>query len=166
MKLVVIKGSDSQKEFRLHDGMNSVGRGVTNRIRLLDPRVSRKHCKIRKIGLSLYLSDLGTKNGTKVNGVLVGEQELKIFDEIHIGKTVLKLVREDYSVETELQKHSRSLWFRFLGIFVRKIRTADAGDGFDKFARRRGRRFWRPHVDTEPPEADSETVFSHSDPDS
>jgi len=94
MKLIIVKGSGEEKEFRLHDGMNTVGRGITNRIRLLDPRVSRKHCRIRKIGLSLTVSDLGTKNGTLLNGRSVVEEELKVLDEIKVGKTTLRIDRK------------------------------------------------------------------------
>jgi pSer/pThr/pTyr-binding forkhead associated (FHA) protein len=166
MKVVVIKGSEDIREFRLHDGMNSIGRGITNRIRLLDPRVSRKHCKIRKVGLSLFLSDLGTKNGTQVNGQPVHEQELKLFDEIKVGKTVLKIVEEDYSPEAVIRMSPRSFLRNIVRIIRKKEPLEPAAGEFAKFPRKRRKRLWRPRVDTEPPEGDSETIFSHTDPDS
>lgn len=168
MKLIVIKGGGREKEFRLHDGTNSIGRGITNRIRLLDPRVSRKHCKIRKVGLSLYLTDLGTKNGTLVNGTAVLEQELKDFDEIKIGKTILKLVREDYPPPLTPRISPRGIVESLLGFFLRRPEAgADPTvDEFAKFAHRGRKRLWRPRVDTDPPEASSETAVTTTDPDS
>ncbi|RJP14881.1 MAG: FHA domain-containing protein [Candidatus Abyssobacteria bacterium SURF_5] len=168
MKLVLIKGSGEIREFRLHDGINTIGRGVTNRIRLLDPGVSRRHCRIRKLGLSLFLSDLGTKNGTHVNGQSVKEQELKLFDEIKIGKTILKLVEQDYPSEMALQTSEPGFLRNLLNFFLRrKYQPAEqAGNDFARFARKSRKKIWRPRLDTDPPEAHVDTAFSHTDPDS
>jgi pSer/pThr/pTyr-binding forkhead associated (FHA) protein len=168
MKVIVIKGAASEREFRLHDGTNTIGRGITNRIRLLDPRVSRRHCKIRKIGLSLFLSDMGTKNGTQVNGKTVLDQELKVFDEIRIGKTILKIVREDHPPQLTKNLGPRSLIDSLVGFLFRNSQNGGEPvvDEFAKFARKRRKSLWRPHTDTEPPEGHSETVVSTTDPDS
>ncbi len=168
MKVIVVRGSGEEQEFRLHDGINSVGRGLGNRIRLLDPRVSRKHCKIRKVGCSLFLMDLGTRNGTQVNGKTVVEQELKLYDEIRIGKTVLKVVEEDYVLERVPLNGPRSLFKKIRSAFSgrRERRAESPEDDFSKYAPRRRKRLWRPKADTDPPEGRSETVISTTDPDS
>lgn len=167
MKLIVIKGSGEEKEFRLHDGINTIGRGITNRIRLLDPRVSRKHCRIRKVGLSLSLSDLGTKNGTRLNGRPIVEEDLKVLDEIKVGKTVLKIVGDDYLLQSGEPNGWSGRFPNLLRILSAFRKTGkQSQDEFARFARRGRKRLWRPHVDTEPPEGESETVISHTDPDS
>ena len=48
----------------------SIGRHPTNTIRVRDDRASRKHCVINRGPDGLfYVRDLGSRNGTKVNGV-------------------------------------------------------------------------------------------------
>jgi pSer/pThr/pTyr-binding forkhead associated (FHA) protein len=168
MKIAVVKGAGEGTVFRLHDGINSVGRDVTSRVRLLDLRVSRKHCKIRKVGQSLFLSDLGTKNGTSVNGVSVTEQELKLSDQIKVGSTTLRVVGEDYVLEkaTRLPRPMSSLR-RFFAAIHRDKEEAKVEDGESvKFKHRSWRAIWRPSVDTDPPEGRQETAMSRTDPDS
>lgn len=166
MKMIIEKGSGACSEFRLHDGMNSIGRDVSNRIRLLDPGVSRKHCKIRKIGGSLFLLDLGTKNGTQVNGSRVKTQELKLGDRVKVGRTVLLLVEDDYiPVAPPLGTVPLTFLRRVRELLSREPERADsAASEYPIFFRRRRQAFWRPRIDTDPPEAGNETVISHSDP--
>ncbi len=167
MKMVVAKGLDEGAVFRLHDGVNIVGRDVTSRVRLLDPRISRKHCKIRKVGRSLFLSDLGTKNGTSVNGLSVTEKELKIGDQIKLGGTILKVVDEDFVPDTvPMLSRPVSLFKRFfIGLFGQKEAEEAEESALAKFSPRRFRPIWRPSVDTDPPEGRQETVVSRTDPD-
>ena len=47
VQVVVEKGSGKGSVFRLHDGVNMLGRDIGNRIKLSDPKVSRLHCEIR-----------------------------------------------------------------------------------------------------------------------
>jgi predicted component of type VI protein secretion system len=169
MKLIVVKGSGAGTEFRLHDGINMLGRDVTNRVRLLDTKVSRRHCRIRKLGRSLFLFDLGTKNGTLVNGVSVEEQELRIGDQIKVGSTLLEVADEHHVSGKAYESPAPASFFRSITMAVfgqRRRQGAAAVEGeFGKFFRRTRKSFWRPSVDTDPPEGRRETVISHSDPD-
>ena len=96
VNVVIEKGTGAGDVFRLHDGINTLGRDIANRIRLLDLRVSRNHCKIRKVGRSLSIIDLGTRNGTMVNDRSITEAELAVGDLIKIGNTSLRIVDEEY----------------------------------------------------------------------
>lgn len=169
MKVVVKKGVGAGTAFWLHDGMNMLGRDVTNRIRLLDPRVSRRHCKIRKIGRSLFIYDLGTKNGTLVNGDPVSEQELAIGDQIKVGNTIVTIVDASYVPEKTVEQPGAFSFFRhmpFVFFGQRRGREVEKVDeDFAKFARKGRRPIWKPHVDTDPPEGRSKTVIPHTDPD-
>ncbi len=169
MKVVIKKGIGVGNAFWLHDGMNMLGRDVTNRIRLLDPRVSRQHCKIRKIGRSLFIYDLGTKNGTLVNGDHVSEQELTIGDRIKVGNTILTIVDASYVPEKTVGQTGPLSFFRhipFAFFFQRGSgKTEEVDKDFAKFARKGRRSIWRPHVDTDPPEGRSKTEVPHTDPD-
>lgn len=66
----------------------SIGRMAGNTIAIEDEvGASRRHCQILKISSGFELSDLGSTNGTKVNGQAVKRHKLKDGDEIRIGET-------------------------------------------------------------------------------
>jgi adenylate cyclase len=72
-------------ELRAH---NSLGRHPSNTIQLLDKIVSKEHCVIERRGETFVLRDLGSLNGTYINGERVaGEQQLRNGDEIALGTT-------------------------------------------------------------------------------
>ncbi|HEX4473613.1 MAG TPA: adenylate/guanylate cyclase domain-containing protein [Polyangiaceae bacterium] len=71
---------------------NTLGRHPTNSIQLLDKIVSKEHCVIERRGFQFVLRDLGSLNGTYVNGERVnGERSLKHGDEIALGSTRARL---------------------------------------------------------------------------
>ena len=68
----------------------SIGRLGENTISLPDEQgSSRRHCQILKISSGFELADLGSTNGTKVNGQKVKRHKLKDGDTHAIGDTVL-----------------------------------------------------------------------------
>jgi adenylate cyclase len=71
---------------------NTLGRHPTNSIQLLDKIVSKEHCVIERRGNQFVLRDLGSLNGTYVNGERVnGERALRHGDEIALGSTRARL---------------------------------------------------------------------------
>jgi hypothetical protein len=60
-------------------------------IALLDGSVSRTHCLVFVDQGRASLADLMSTNGTKVNGALVRDVDLKPGDVIHVGKTKLRV---------------------------------------------------------------------------
>jgi pSer/pThr/pTyr-binding forkhead associated (FHA) protein len=63
-----------------------VGRSPTAHVRIDDPRVSRLHARIEMRDDGAYVEDLGSRNGTVVEGVPVsGSRRLAVGDEIGIG---------------------------------------------------------------------------------
>ncbi|HEY5961964.1 MAG TPA: FHA domain-containing protein, partial [Polyangiaceae bacterium] len=67
---------------------NSLGRHPGNTVQLLDRIVSKEHCIIEQRGELFVLRDLGSLNGTYVNGDrVVGERALRSGDEIALGAT-------------------------------------------------------------------------------
>jgi len=82
--LITPEGQQSV-ELRAH---NSLGRHPSNSIQLLDKIVSKEHCIIERRGTSFVLRDLGSLNGTYVNGErVVGERPLRHNDEMALGMT-------------------------------------------------------------------------------
>ena len=68
----------------------TVGRMPESNIVLADPNVSRNHAEIRPQGNGFVVIDLGSTNGTRVNGVRVTEQELTDGDELTFGNTRMR----------------------------------------------------------------------------
>ena len=62
-----------------------VGRGPQCDVAVLDLRASRAHCRIERHGAQHVLHDLGSQNGTTLNGQLVDRSALNAGDEIGVG---------------------------------------------------------------------------------
>ncbi|MEM7812475.1 MAG: FHA domain-containing protein [Planctomycetota bacterium] len=67
----------------------SIGREEDNTVRLNDDRVSRFHAKLQANGERIILTDLGSTNGTRVNGRPVQVRLLRAGDQITIGRCLL-----------------------------------------------------------------------------
>lgn len=87
--LFVIQGRDQGKRFELHDHILGVGRDVSNRVRLHDTEVSRRHAEIRQTKDGYRWVDLGSSNGTYVNNERVEGHELRSGDRVQVGKTLM-----------------------------------------------------------------------------
>ena len=72
------------------DEIVTIGRLPECAIALDDPNVSRRHAQVRRDGQHVLVVDLGSTNGTKVNGVTIREQRLAAGDTITIGTTTLR----------------------------------------------------------------------------
>ena len=77
------------RRFALGEKPVVLGRMSDCDIVLADPRASRQHAEIQPVGHGFVLSDLGSMNGTVVNGTPVRERQLSDGDEIRVGSTVL-----------------------------------------------------------------------------
>ncbi|MFN2587321.1 MAG: FhaA domain-containing protein [Actinomycetota bacterium] len=67
-----------------------IGRMSTNDVVLSDPNVSRRHAELRRDGDRWVLVDLGSTNGTTVNGKLAREHELNHGDRLMFGSTRIR----------------------------------------------------------------------------
>lgn len=83
---VVKRGSSIGQRFPLKKGEITLGRDPQSDIFLGDITVSRKHAKVTIEQSSFSVMDVGSLNGTYVNGVRVERQDLKHGDELQIGK--------------------------------------------------------------------------------
>jgi signal transduction histidine kinase len=88
--LIVIKGAaDEGKQFDLAGDHIGVGRDAANRVRLHDTEVSRRHAEFVQTPEGYRLLDVGSANGTFVNGQSIRDVLLQPGDQIQIGQTVL-----------------------------------------------------------------------------
>jgi FHA domain len=84
-RLVIRPGSPGAWEVTLKTGANSLGRNPSNDVKLDDPSVSGSHCEIRLENEHAAIKDLGSTNGTFVNGAPVSEAALGPGHTIHLG---------------------------------------------------------------------------------
>ncbi|MGV9746180.1 DUF3662 and FHA domain-containing protein [Rhodococcus zopfii] len=82
----------SGRYYQLREGSNIIGRGQDAQFRLPDTGVSRRHIDIRWDGSVAMLSDLGSTNGTTVNGAPVQDWQLADGDVVRAGHSEI-LVR-------------------------------------------------------------------------
>jgi adenylate cyclase len=89
---LVLKGlAGDLTEYPLADLINVLGRSTTASVRLADREVSRKHSQIDREGEDFILRDLGSSNGTFLNGKRIfGPSRLKDGDEVVIGTSKME----------------------------------------------------------------------------
>lgn len=102
--LTVIAGKSAGRVYRLESEETILGRSNNATIVIEDEGVSRRHARITETGGSHVLSDLGSRNGTILNGTLITEPTvLHDGDRIRIGtSTVFKFGYQD-ELEESLQ---------------------------------------------------------------
>ncbi len=83
--------------FILEEPRFTIGRGPQNSLCLPDAAVSRYHAQIVRLGRDFLLQDLGSTNGSYVNGVRVSEQLLNNDDNLQFGKAGPKLLFKQFT---------------------------------------------------------------------
>jgi len=96
-KLVLSLNGVVQGEYELNQERITVGRKPENEIPIDNLAVSGKHALIITILDDSFLEDLGSTNGTYVNGKLIKKHALKNGDVVAIGKHELKYINESAS---------------------------------------------------------------------
>lgn len=85
-KLTIRSGTAESTSHDLVEETYTIGRSPESSIRLDDPSVSSRHAELVLIAQNCYLKDLGSTNGTLVNGQAVKEVQLRAGDHIRFGK--------------------------------------------------------------------------------
>jgi DNA-binding NtrC family response regulator/pSer/pThr/pTyr-binding forkhead associated (FHA) protein len=80
-------------------GRLTLGRGATADLQFVDGKVSREHCRIDATGVRAMIEDLGSQNGTYVNGEVIGRPTpIAEGDEIMVGDTLLLVAGDQIEV--------------------------------------------------------------------
>ena len=90
---VFVEGSDAH--LILRNGSNVIGRGQDCDLQLFDQGVSRRHVDIQYDGRYAVVYDLGSTNGTAVNGQPIGSHQLRHGDVLRIGHSRLVYQQEN-----------------------------------------------------------------------
>lgn len=110
--LIVLKGEEIGRDFRLRRKGTVIGRSDTAEIRLPDDGASREHARVDYRGTgsaddpTFVITDLGSTNHTFVNSKRVESVQLRDGDKIQIGDTILKFVALD-SIEASFHAEVR-----------------------------------------------------------
>jgi tetratricopeptide (TPR) repeat protein len=88
--LVVVQGEEEGREIELTQNQVTMGRGADNDLVFPDIACSRRHCILEKRDGDYVVTDLGSGNGTVVNGSRIQNVVLNDGDEIEIGSTILQ----------------------------------------------------------------------------
>jgi predicted component of type VI protein secretion system len=90
-RLVVVEGEDVGSGYDL-GARTTMGREEGNDVKVGDPMSSRQHALIERVGDAYQITDLGSSNGTLVNGVRISTPvALKPRDRIQIGNQVYQI---------------------------------------------------------------------------
>lgn len=91
-KLVVVAGKLRGTEYVLEEGENTLGRDDSCSIHFPVQGVSKKHFSITVTGESCYISDLGSSNGTFLNGKAIKRATAQNGDKIALPDTIIQVV--------------------------------------------------------------------------
>lgn len=88
-QLIVRRGPQPNQSYELNKDIVTLGRDITNDIVINDPEVSRHHLRMTRGAGGFTIEDLGSTNGTFVNGQrLTGARPLRPGDMVGLGETV------------------------------------------------------------------------------
>jgi diguanylate cyclase (GGDEF)-like protein len=125
---VVIQGREIGREYRLRRSPLILGRDEGVHVRLPDEGVSRRHAMIELSWDSdrrvkrIVIRDLGSTNGTLVNGEVVASSDLREGDKIRLGDTVLKFVLQDaLDARFHREVHNRIAYDQLTGLLTKEF---------------------------------------------
>ncbi|MES1176994.1 MAG: ATP-binding protein [Myxococcales bacterium] len=106
-RLIVMEGPQAGQKFKI-DGDVVLGRAIDSTVVLEDPEVSRSHVRITRAHTGAYIiEDMGSRNGTQVNGIPIQKQYLVFGDKIQVGPRVLILFAPFDPIEDQLLQRQR-----------------------------------------------------------
>lgn len=86
-KLLILSGPNVGREIQIEKDLFTIGAGTQNDLIIVDSSASRRHCEIQQREDGFFLRDLGSTNGTMVQGVRVCEVYLTQGVEFQVGAT-------------------------------------------------------------------------------
>jgi predicted component of type VI protein secretion system len=101
--MVMFRADGQRRSFSVTRDMTVVGRREDCDLRIPLSDVSRKHCRLIINGEAIKIEDLGSSNGTYVNGERVQHAELSPGDTLQIGPVVFVLQVDGFPTDEDLQ---------------------------------------------------------------
>lgn len=82
----------------------TIGRAPENTLQLVDPAISRNHCRIERVGRGIAVTD-ESRNGTFINGSAVQSAELIDGDQVAVGPWTIRLQRDEPKADITVIDH-------------------------------------------------------------
>ncbi len=98
-EIIITREGQGVERYLVNKDRMTIGRAATNDIVLEDLSVSRSHAEISVEGDRFFLTDMGSANGLRVNGVSITDTELFHDDVILIGESTLLFVTTQSETE-------------------------------------------------------------------
>jgi signal transduction histidine kinase len=108
-RLVVLSGAQVGRKYRVDQDVLKIGRADECDVVVEDPQTSRRHvCVQRETDQRFYASDLGSRNGTWINGeALQGQRALAFGDRISVGANTTLLFTYDDPLEEQVLQQQK-----------------------------------------------------------
>ncbi|MEJ2363713.1 MAG: FHA domain-containing protein [Deltaproteobacteria bacterium] len=103
--LIIESGSTQERVFPFYQKI-TIGRQSTNDISIADRLVSKRHAVIGRVKGQIVVKDLGSRNGTLVNGDKVEKAILSSGDRLKIGGAMLRFFKKEEPGKTSSDKTS------------------------------------------------------------
>lgn len=107
LTLEVISGKSKGRKRRFSGVRMVIGRSPECEFHIPDPSVSRRHLELVQDESGVLMRDLGSGNGTRVNGEITSERILEHGDEIDLGQTTVRFVDEIAAIRLAREAEAR-----------------------------------------------------------
>jgi pSer/pThr/pTyr-binding forkhead associated (FHA) protein len=88
----IVQGNEAGRSYRFEKNIVTIGRSLDNDVVLTDIAVSRRHTRLARQGNNVFVEDMGSGNGTVVNGIKTPRSPVTSSDRIELGNTVFRVV--------------------------------------------------------------------------
>lgn len=89
--LRILSGQQAGRFYPLKEGANTIGRSPQAEICISDSGISKEHLKIEVLGEKILASDLGSRNGTFLNGTQIKSHRLQDFDKLALSDIFIEI---------------------------------------------------------------------------
>ena len=101
--MVMFRADGQRRSFSITRDMSVIGRREDCDLRIPLSDVSRKHCRMIVNGQTIKVEDLGSSNGTYINGERIQQAELSAGDTLQVGPVVFVVQMDGFPADDDLQ---------------------------------------------------------------
>ena len=101
--MVMFRADGQRRSFSITRDMTVIGRREDCDLRIPLSDVSRKHCRVIVNGETIKVEDLGSSNGTYINGERVQHAEVSAGDTLQVGPVIFVVQVDGFPAEDDLQ---------------------------------------------------------------
>lgn len=103
-RLIMLVGQEAGRQFAVGLATVTIGRASDAEIRISDDDISRYHARISWCDEGPTIEDLGSKNGTSINGIPIRRQLLRVGDQVQLGSSVIMVFAQPDDLERRVQQ--------------------------------------------------------------